>query len=203
MPPTITQPARPRLVFAIAFACLACLQSAEAQRGDSTGGSGRDPFARRSWALELSAHAAFEAWNYNISREEMHGVVPALTYGVRDGLVLTAGGPLYYTDQRGIDAWMLGVTGGIRGRLFRAGRVTAFWEVEVGISEADTFTPPGGTRFNYLALGGAGSMVRIGRAIHLLAGVRWLHVSNNSLAGRARNPDIEAIGPRLGVVLGF
>lgn len=162
-----------------------------------------DPFARRGWHLELTAHAAVETWNYNISHESMFGVVSGLTYGIRDGLVLTAAGPLYYVDQRGTDAYVLGATFGVRGRVYRRGRLSAFLEFEVGISEADTSTPPRGTRFNYLALGGAGATVRLRGAVHLLASLRWIHVSNNSLAGRGRNPDIEAVGPQLGVLIGF
>ncbi len=162
-----------------------------------------DPFARRSWSLELASHAAFETWNYNISHEEMYAIVAGVTYGIRDGLVLTAAAPLYYVDQRGIDAWMLGVTAGVRGRLVRRGRVTAYWEVEVGISEADTDTPPRGTRVNYLALGGAGATVRIRSGLHVLTEMSWVHVSNNGLAGRHRNPDIEAVGPKVGILVAF
>lgn len=162
-----------------------------------------DPFARRSWSLELASHVAFETWNYNISHEEMFAIVPGVTYGIREGLVLTAAAPLYYVDQRGVDAWMLGVTAGVRGRLWRRSRVTAYWEFAVGISEADTDTPPRGTRFNYLALGGTGASVRLRRDLHLVAGITWVHVSNNGLAGRDRNPDIEAVGPRAGITMGF
>lgn len=161
------------------------------------------PFGRRGWNLELGAHAAVETWNYNVSHETMFGIVPGLTYGLRDGLVMTASGPLYFVDQRGIDAYLLGVTAGVRGRVYRRGRVSAFLEFAVGVSEADTFTPPRGTRFNYLALGGAGLTVRLRPSLHLLAGLRWIHVSNNGLAGRSRNPDIEAVGPQLGVLIGF
>lgn len=178
------------------FVCPAAAQADDA-------GSGRDPFARRSWSLELSTHVAFEAWNYNISHEEMYAIRAGLTYGLREGLALTAAGPLYYVDQRGVDAWLLGATAGLRGRFLRRGRTTAFWELEVGVSEADTFTPPRGTRFNYLVLGGAGATIRVRRELHLLAAVTWVHVSNNGLAGRHRNPDIEAVGPRLGLLIGF
>jgi Lipid A 3-O-deacylase (PagL) len=161
------------------------------------------PFGRRGWNLELSAHAAVETWNYNVSHETMFGIVPGLTYGLRDGLVLTASGPLYFVDQRGVDAYLLGVTAGVRGRVYRSGGVSGFLEFAVGVSEADTLTPPRGTRFNYLALGGAGLTVRLRPSVHLLASLRWIHVSNNGLAGRSRNPDIEAVGPQLGVLIGF
>jgi hypothetical protein len=197
MPSTI-QPVSRLAWRSLAFAVACSVFAAPAQAQTST-----DPFANGSWTLELSSHAAFETWNYNISHEEMYGLVSGITYGLRDGLVLTASGPLYYVDQRGTDAWLLGVTGGLRGRFLHRGRVSAFWEFEVGISEADTFTPPRGTRFNYLALGGAGVTIEVRRGLHLLGGIKWIHVSNNGLAGRDRNPDIEAVGPRIGVLVGF
>jgi hypothetical protein len=162
-----------------------------------------DLFADRGWHLEISADLALETWNYNGNREEMYGVVTGFTYGLRDGLVFTASAPLYYVSQRGVDAFLLGGTFGVRGRLLRIRRATIFAEFQVGISQADTTTPPRGTRFNYLALGGAGVTVPVSRTVHVLAALKWVHVSNASLAGRDRNPDIEAVGPRVGLLIGF
>ena len=162
-----------------------------------------DPFARGSWGLELSLHGAAETWNYNSSREEMYGLNAGLTYGLRDGIVLTARAPLYYVSQRGVDGLLLGVSGGIRGRVYRRSRASLFLEIDVGICDADTFVPPRGTRFNYLAMGGVGITILVRRDVYLLAAMRWTHLSNAGLAGRSRNPDIEAVGPQLGVVIGF
>lgn len=180
---------------------LACVAVAHAQ---TAGGSDRsDPFPRRGWHLELGGHGALEAWNYNISHEEMYGIRTGLTYGLRDGVVLTTGSSLYYVSQRGIDGYVLGATAGLRGRAYRRGKVSAFLEFEVGVSEADTPVPPRGTRFNYVVLGGAGATIRIRPGIHLLTGMKWIHLSNNGLAGRDRNPDIEAIGPHAALLMRF
>jgi hypothetical protein len=165
--------------------------------------NGDDPFARRGWHLELGGHWAPETWNYNRSREVMEGMRAGLTYGVGKGITLLAAGPLYHVSQRGVDGYLLGATFGVRGRVMRRSAVSAYLEFEVGVSESDTFVPPGGTRFNYLALGGAGAVVRLRRGIHFLAGLKWVHVSNNSLAGRSRNPDIEAVGPYASLLVGF
>jgi opacity protein-like surface antigen len=162
-----------------------------------------DPFARRGWHLELGGHGAFETWNYNLSREELYGFRAGITYGLGKGLTLVAGSPLYHVSQRGIDGYALGATAGIRGRIYRRGRLSVFWEFEVGISEADTNVPPRGTRFNYLALGGGGTTVRLRSGVHLLTGLKWIHISNNGLAGRSRNPDIEAVGPHTTLLLRF
>lgn len=192
-----------RITLRLAALAAALLVPTGAGAQTAAAAPGDDPFARRGWHLNLTAHVAVETWNYNVSHETLFGIVPGVTYGVREGLVLTAAGPLYFVDQRGIDAYLLGVTFGVRGRIYRRGRVSGFLELEVGISEADTNVPPQGTRFNYLALGSAGATIRMRRDVHLLASLRWIHVSNNSLAGRSRNPDIEAVGPQLGVLIGF
>jgi hypothetical protein len=205
MPPTIAQPRVLTAVCALAlsFAAFAYPPPLLAQTMAPGPTPSGDPFERRGWHLELSTDLALETWNYNSNREEMYGIAPGITYGLPKGLVLTAGGPLYYISQRGADAFLLGATVGVRGRIARRGRTSAFWEFQVGVSHADTHTPPRGTRFNYLALGGGGVTVRVGPHAHLLAALKWVHVSNNGLAGRDRNPDIEAVGPRLGILIGF
>lgn len=187
--------------FAVFLAALVVPATAIAQV--TAGPQAADPFARRGWHLELGVHGAIETWNYNVSHEDLFGIAPGITYGIRDGLVLRATGPLYYVDQRGVDAFLLGATLGVRGRVYHARRLSAFLEFDVGISNADTFTPPRGTRFNYIALGAAGATVRLRPSLHLLGSLRWIHVSNNGLAGSSRNPDIEAVGPQVGLLIGF
>ena len=91
----------------------------------------------------------------------MFGGFAGFTYGIREGLAVKVAAPLYYVWQRGTDGYLFGVTGGLRGRLVKKRRWSAFWEFELGVSEADTYVPPRGTRFNYLAIGGGGLTVRI------------------------------------------
>ena len=162
-----------------------------------------DPLARRGWHLEVSAHGAIETWNYNISHEDALGAFAGVTYGIREGLALKITSPLYYVWQRRTDGYVFGLTWGLRGRLVQKPKWSAFWEFEVGVSEADTYVPPRGTRFNYLAMGGGGMTRRIRPGVHVFGGLRWLHLSNNGLAGRSRNPDLEAVGPTGGVLLAF
>jgi hypothetical protein len=162
-----------------------------------------DLFARKAWHLEFQAHGAIETWNYNLSHENMAGAITGFTYGLGKSTVAVVHVPLYYVQQRGPDAYLLGITWGVRSRPFRRERWVPYWEVEVGISKADAFTPPGGTRFNYLALGAVGVSTKVSGSTHLLAGVKWVHVSNNGLAGRRRNPDIEAVGPHVALLTRF
>jgi hypothetical protein len=162
-----------------------------------------DPFERGAWNFQLAAHAAFEVWNYNGNHEEMYGFVPGVSYGLSDAVAAVVTFPMYYVDQRGVDAGTQGITFGLRSRLFRVRRVSIYFDFDVGVSYADTYTPPRGTRFNYLALGTLGAIVPLRHGLDLMAGARLVHVSNNGLAGRDRNPDIEALGLQIGVLRRF
>ncbi len=162
-----------------------------------------DAFANGRWRAEFFAQAAIEAWNYNPSHEELYGLVQGVTYGLRDGLVLMVRQRIYYISQRRNDSRLLGLTSGLRARVYRRGRTTGFLQFDVGISDAAVALPPGGTRFNYLAIGGGGVMVRINGRLQAVAALEVIHVSNAGLAGHDRNPDIEAIGPSLGLSIGF
>lgn len=191
---------RLRTAFAILlFALLA--RDALAQAASSS--IPEDSFARGRWRAEFFAQAALEAWNYNPSHEELYGLVQGLTYGLRDGLMLMARQRLYYISQRRNDSRLLGLTTGLRARVYRRGRTTGFLQFDVGISDAAVALPPGGTRFNYLVIGGGGLMVRINGRLQAVAALEVIHVSNAGLAGHDRNPDIEAIGPSLGLSIGF
>ena len=126
-----------------------------------------------------------------------------MSYGVRDGLVVIVRQRLYYVSQRRNDSRVLGISSGLRTRVYRRGRTSAFLQFDLGISDAAVAVPPGGTRFNYLAIGGGGLTVQINRRLHAIAALEVTHISNAGIAGPDRNPDIEAIGPSIGVTIGF
>lgn len=191
---------RPRTACGILFFALL---ASDAQAQATSSSIPEDVFAKGRWRAEFFAQAALEAWNYNPSHEELYGLVQGVTYGLRDGLVLMARQRLYYISQRRNDSRLLGLTTGLRARVYRRGRTTAFLQFDVGISDAAVALPPGGTRFNYLAIGGGGVMVRINRRLQAVAALEVIHVSNAGIAGHDRNPDIEAIGPSLGLSIGF
>lgn len=162
-----------------------------------------DPFAKGRWRAEFLAGAALEAWNYNPSHEELYGLTQGVSYGLRDGLVLIARQRLFYISQRRNDSRLLGITSGLRARMYRRGRTSGFVQFDVGVSDAAVALPPGGTRFNYLAIGGVGMMMQINRRVQAIAVLEVIHISNAGIAGHDRNPDIEAIGPSLGITIGF
>jgi hypothetical protein len=162
-----------------------------------------DSFAKGRWRAEFTAQAALEAWNYNTSHEELYGLLQGVTFGLRKGLVLTARQRLYYVSQRRNDSRVLGLTAGLRGRVYTRGRTSAFWQFDLGISDAAIAVPNRGTRFNYLALGGGGVAFQLNRRLSMLTTLEVVHISNANLAGPDRNPDIEAIGPSIGFSIGL
>ena len=98
---------------------------------------------------------------------------------------------------------LLGISSGLRARVYRRGGMSAFVQFDMGVADAAVALPPGGTRFNYLAAGGGGLMMQMTRRLQAIASVEVIHISNAGLAGPDRNPDIEAIGPSLGISIGF
>lgn len=166
-------------------------------------GPASDPFADQQWHFETGIHGALEAWNYNVSHEELYGLTQGVTFGLKEGLVLVATQRIYYVSQRANDSWLLGLTAGIRRRVYRRGPVQAYVEGDAGVCDAAIAVPPRGTRFNYLALGSGGVLIELSRRVHFLGALEWIHVSNNSLKGPGRNPDVEAVGPRVGLVVRF
>ena len=186
-----------------AAACVLVVTACAAAAAQEPPAPADDAFAAHRWHVEAVLNGALETWNYNVSHEELYGLTEGLTYGVKDGVVFTINQHIYYVSQRANDSWLLGLTCGFRGRVYHRGRSSVFVDGAVGISDAAIAAPPRGTRFNYLATGSGGVLVRVRPRVYALAALQWIHVSNNSLKGPGRNPDIEAVGPRIGVVVGF
>jgi hypothetical protein len=199
---TIAHLSRRIVLPALVFSCVALL-SADARAQATPASAPQDPFAKGRWRAEFFAQAALEAWNYNPSHEELFGLVQGVSYGLREGLVLIARQRLTYISQRRNDSRMLGLTLGLRPRVYRRGRTSGFLQFDVGISDAAVATPPGGTRFNYLAIGGGGVTIRMNNRVHAIAVIEVIHISNAGVAGHDRNPDIEAIGSSLGISIGL
>ena len=185
-----------------AFVVLLSLIAGEA-RAQATPSPPDDPFARGRWRAEFLVEGALEAWNYNPSHEELFGLVQGVTYGLKDGLVLLVRQRLYYVSQRRNDSRALGITSGLRARVYQRGRASYFLQFDIGISDGAVALPPGGTRFNYLAIGGGGVTVRLNHRLQMIGALEVIHISNAGLAGPDRNPDIEAIGPTVGLTIGF
>jgi hypothetical protein len=190
----------PRRASAVIILVLATILEARAQ---SVENPPTDAFAAGRWHVEFALQAALEAWNYNSSHEELYGLLEGVTYGLHDGLVLTARQRTYYVSQRFNDSWLLGLTSGLRWRVHRRGRTSTFLQFDLGVSDVSIAIPRRGTRFNYLLLGGGGVLIQLKPRLSLITTLELIHISNLNLKGPNRNPDIEAIGPSLGLIVGF
>ena len=63
--------------------------------------------------------------------------------------------------------------------------------------------PPAGTDFNFFFKTGVGATVQLWDKTDLIAGVRYLHISNAHLEGPQRNPSLNAVEGYVGLLVRF
>ena len=154
---------------------------------------------RNPWHLELTGGYFLEAWDLNLYKEQLVGgavtlsrhMTPNWTVGVETSLIHVNQEPLE-------DVFLPAMSVMFRWSAFRVGETSVFLESGGGVSYASNEVPNDGTRFNLIFQGGAGLARPLSSRIDLVGGLRWLHVSNNGLDGRHRNPDIQALGLYIG-----
>lgn len=155
----------------------------------------------RGWAVEVAGEIQREAWNYNVSDEDLFGGSASLWYPVGDRWSIGAEALVLWVHQERVPSTPLAGVALLTRRRFPQRRFSYFVEGGGGLSYSARFVPQRGTRFNYIGEAAAGVIHPTSRHAHLTASFRFLHISNNGLAGRDRNPDIEAFGIRVGMML--
>jgi hypothetical protein len=101
------------------------------------------------------------------------------------------------------DAFVTGLSLMLRRRLVDYRRMVLFADGGLGASYATAIVPRRGTRFNYLVQGGLGIAIHLGPQVGAMVSLRWFHLSNGSLNGSSHNPDIQALGGRVGMFVTF
>jgi Lipid A 3-O-deacylase (PagL) len=127
-------------------------------------------------------------------------------YFVFDNLSLSLEACGYRATQSGFpshDAWMYGVSGVMRHHLFHFDRSTIFADVSFGPVESTERIPAGGTYFNFVTRSGIGSTYQLKDNLHLIGGVRYFHLSNAKIEGRARNPSLNGVEGFVGLMWTF
>jgi hypothetical protein len=166
--------------------------------------SDRSPFSKNAIGVEVGGAFLTEAWNFNSNHEWIGDASFAMWYAFAKNKALVvefhAAG---VAQEEPRTAFVNGIMPIFRWRVLDRGRSSMFVELGTGVSWSDTVVPPRGTRFNYLIVTSAGMTRQLTSQLHAIASVRVLHVSNASLMGPNRNPDIEAVGGYFGLYVGF
>lgn len=189
---------------AVAFAFAptpASAQSSSPPQGGSADARFLSPGCRTA---EVYGGYLVESWNFNNRpRVKLAGVsaIGSTTLGDGWGLAVEALGT--NVRQRGPNAFVGGMLVMVRRRLAQSRSVVLFVEGGVGASYSSVIVPEQGTRFNYLAQGGIGVARHFTPHLGAIVTARVFHLSNASLNGSAHNPDIEAVGGRVGVFVTF
>ena len=151
------------------------------------------------WHLELTGGFFLEAWDLNLYTEQLMGGAINLSRQITPNWTLGVETSLLHVNQEPIgDVFLPALSLMLRWSAFRVGETSVFLEGGGGVSYASNEVPNRGTRLNLVSQTGVGLERRLSSRIGLVSGLRWLHVSNNSLDGRDHNPDIQALGLYIG-----
>jgi hypothetical protein len=151
------------------------------------------------WHLELTAGFFIEAWDLNLYKEELVGGAITLNRQMTPNWTVGIEANLLHVNQDPIgDVFLPTLSLMLRWSAFQVGETSVFFESGGGASYASNEVPNRGTRFNLIFQSGVGIVRSLGPRLDLVGGLRWLHVSNNSLDGRDHNPDIQALGLYVG-----
>ena len=157
------------------------------------------PDVRDRWQLELTGRFFLEVWDLNLYQEQLVGGAITLSRLLTPNWTLGVETSLLHVNQEPIGNVLLpAVTVMVRWSVFRVGETSVFLDGGGGASYASGEVPNRGTRFNLIFQSGVGLVRPLSPRIALVGGLRWLHVSNNSLHGRDHNPDIQALGLYIG-----
>ena len=149
------------------------------------------------WTVDVTAASYVEAWDFNEHTEHLAGLHAGIDRPVWRQVAVRGELVLLRVFQEGDDTWVRG--GALLMRVRRGlshGQFVA--DIGAGLATGDVPVPPGGTKFNYVLLAGAGVEVPWSR-LHVTAGARWLHLSNKGREGDSRNPDIQSVGGFAGI----
>jgi hypothetical protein len=124
-------------------------------------------------------------------------------YFLFDDLSLSLEASGYRISQPGRDAWSYGLAGVLRHHLIHFDRGTLFADVCFGPIESTSRVPSEGTYFNFATRTGLGITYPLKDNLHLITGIRYLHISNAHIEGRLRNPSVNGLEGFLGLMWTF
>jgi hypothetical protein len=130
-------------------------------------------------------------------------IIPSVQLGANyffvDNFSIGIEGAVLGVGQPGDDAVALGVSGVLRHFLAEWDRTRLFMDLSFGPYEASDRVPEGGTRFNFITRVGPGVTYQLDETTHLMAGVRYWHLSNARIEGVDHNPSLNACEVSIGL----
>jgi Lipid A 3-O-deacylase (PagL) len=179
----------------IAFLALprpAAAQSGAASQPASNEQAFAFPKGTYTYALYVAQGAQYTASDGNKTREDMSEITTGVAYyfvpDISFGWELTGS----YTSQPGPNHDVTAGGGNLQmlGHFLDERTWTLFGDCELGILESNHQIPPNGTDFNFTVHAGAGVTAKLWDNANLIAGARFLHLSNADVHGALRNPSI-------------
>lgn len=148
-----------------------------------------------SWTVEVTGGLFVESWDMNQFREHLAGGAVSVFRRLSPRWTIGVEAHMLHVDQDPVENGLLpALVAMLRWNAFQIGATSVFVEGGAGPAYATTRVPAGGTQMNIVTQTGAGLARALTARVDMLGGARWIHVSNNSLDGHHRNPDIQAIG---------
>ena len=202
---------RPGLVAAtVAFVLFAMAVPARPVRADDGGRDAARPatmFPKGTW--DLAFHGAYHETERK-GDETVASATGSAGYYIRDRLSIRGelvgydldnkAGP---SDADADDAMGIGVDAGLRYQFIEYRRLTLFAEIYTGVLYSHRDFPEDGSHLNFNLHGGVGATFRLHDDVHLIGGVRHLHISNARLRGEDENPSFDGPGAYVGVLFRF
>lgn len=165
----------------------------------------QEAFAKGSWAVELWGSYIDSG---GVSSDEVTGGSGnvGVGYYLLDRLGLYAevsGYTLNEHHQGDTEAAGGGFNLLLRWHFLTVDKLTFYVDGAAGLVEFNRDFPSGGTRFNFVERAGVGATFQLLDKMHLMGGVRYMHLSNADIDGSDRNPAFNALEYYAGLVFTF
>ena len=160
---------------------------------------GEADFLKGTWTLALYAGYDREC---STDPQIGYGAV-GVGYFPFDYFSVNAEARIRGSSQDGEDAVIAGFDLSIRHHIIRGEGWSLFVDASVGVSQSSVRIPLGGTHFNFIEEAGVGGTYKLSDRCHLMAGVRYWHLSNAKLRGADENPGLNGYGAYVGVLFTF
>lgn len=96
-------------------------------------------------------------------------------------------------DEPDINTWGGGFNLLLRWHFLRGKNWSIYADGGAGVVQFDEAFPDGGTHFNFNERIGLGGSLKLDTNIHLIGGVRYMHLSNARISGRNENPGMDSV----------